>query len=425
MSGPAVTIANPNAAKLDLSAAEVAADSSAQFRVTVTAGGASAQATTSLTFSNIAQTPSYGTPQTFATVSFSAPVRKVFGGDLNLALAGYAANTTDPLTFLDFSLSGANTLQVTPSQLGALPQNAIMRMSSLYIAPAIADQQFAVAEEEADRVRVFTRASTAAITTRASITLADPCALSNMRLSPGTAILVGQRSGFSFVLGGTGPIFIDKTVSTGRPLCALVAPGPTLAGFALNGPSPVYPHVIGLDSGTNELVVYSPSTLGADAVYAASQVTPVQLNATKTLTLAAWAPLDGVGIGGPNGMALVFTDGAHNGEHRLVVVGFDAARTLVQNTYSLGLGVPIEVFGDNINGDGRYPEVVVIKSTSPQAEILEPPTGALGYTSLGTAKFLEIGLGASSAFRSGIFGLQGVTVAFPAKSQVKVIGVSP
>lgn len=426
VSGPAVSIANANAAKLDLSAAEVTADAAAQFKVTVTAGGATAQATANITFSNIAQTPSYGTSQTFATVNVSTPVRKVFGGDLNLGLAGYAANATDSLTFLDFALSPASEVQVSASQLGTLPQDAIMRMTWLYIAPAIADQQFTVAEEAADRVRVFTRHNSAAITTRASLTLADPCGISTTKLSAaGNAILIGQRAAFSFVVGGTGPIFIDKTVSTGRPVCALVAPGSRLTGFALNNPSPVYPHVIALDAGSNELIVYTPSDNGAAAVYSAQQITPVQLNASKQLKLAAWSPIDGPGLGGASGMALVFSDGAHNGEHRLVIVGFDAARTLVQETYSLGLGVPIEVFSDNINGDLRYPEIVVVKSTSPQAEIFEPSTGTSSYSPLGSSKFLEIGLGASSAFRSGIFALQGITVAFPGKSQVKVIGAAP
>ncbi|RYZ05788.1 MAG: hypothetical protein EON61_14210 [Alphaproteobacteria bacterium] len=339
VSGPAVTIANPNTAKLDLSASEVTADSPAQFRVTVTAGGATAQATANITFSNIAQTPSYGTSQTFATVTVSTPVRKVFGGDLHLGLAGYAANATDPLTFLDFSLSPSSEVQVSASQLGSLPQDAIMRMSSLYIAPAIADQQFTVAEEAADRVRVFTRHSSAAITTRATLTLTDPCGISTTSLS-GNALFIGQRAAFSFVLGGTGPIFIDKTVSTGRPFCALVAPGSRLTGFALNLPSPVYPHVIALDAGTNELIVYTPSNLGAAAVYTAQQITPVQLNASKPLTLATWAPIGAVGLGSPSGMALVFTDGAHNGEHRLVIVGFDAARTLVQEPIRSALACP-------------------------------------------------------------------------------------
>jgi hypothetical protein len=130
-------------------------------------------------------------------------------------------------------------------------------------------------------------------------------------------------------------------------------------------------------------------------------------------------------MGIDTGMALVFSDGTHAGEHRLVIVGFDASHNLVQNTYNLGLGVPVQVFMENLDGDAFNPEIAILKSTSPQVEIYESTVTTGGLASLSAPSFLEVGLGATQAARSLLLGLQGMSVVFPEKKQIKVVGAAP
>jgi hypothetical protein len=427
VAGPAVAIANPNTATLDLNAAEVTADTVAQFRVTATAGGQTAAATIAVTFADIAQTPVYnGGSQVLATATFTTPVRRVVG-EFDYGLAGIANGPNDPLTFVDFSLSPSSQLQVAPSQLGSLPQSALMKPSSIsYPGSFGGSRQISVLEEDANRFRIFTRSLTGMISTGVDLSISRPCGFSHGTVVSGSGLYIGQRTGFSVIYAGGATPVVSKTVSTGQPFCALLAPRTTIGGGPFGGTFPAYLDAVALDTDTNVLNVFSFPNAGSVGDYQLRQQVPVQLNTTAPLKLAAWAQVDPFGsITAPSAMALVFTDGVHNGEHRLVIVGFDASKNIVQQTYNLGLGVPVEVFSDNLDGDFAFPEIVVIKSTSPQAEIFEPTGGGGAVLPLGSPKYLEIGLGAASAFRTGLFGLPGMTIAFPEKKQVKVVAAAP
>jgi hypothetical protein len=426
VSGPSAVIVNPATAAQDLSAPEVTANSTAQFRVTVSSGASSASTTVNVNINNIAQTPAYGSgPQLLATATFSVPVRKIVG-DFNFGLAGVANQPSDPLTFLDFSIS-SNQLQVAPSQLASLPSSAIMRKSSLYVPsgpnnpnPA-GSPQFSVIEESANRFRIFVRSfSNTTIATGADFSLTQPCAFSHGTVRSSSALYVGQKAGFTTIdSGGSAPV-IDRTIIAGKPFCALLAQRTPISGTVA-----AYNNVLALDTDANVFNVFEPDSLAGNANYLLTKQVAAQLNASKPLTLAAWTEIDPFGgMGNPTAMALVFTDGTHNGEHRLVIASLDTARNVVQQTYSLGLGVPIEVFTDNLDADSNFPEIVIVKSSSPQAEIFEP-TGSGNISAFSGPQYLEIGLGASSAVRSGMLSLQGISVAFPDKRQVRVIGVTP
>jgi len=435
IAGPTITISNPNTAKLDLNAPEVAADEQAQFRVTVNAGAVVSQATVNVTFSNIAQTPTYGGgAQVLATATFTIPVRRVFG-DGGWGMAGVAATPADPLSFLDFSTSPTGELLVAPSQLENLPQAAIVRR----VAPlpnAGTDTHFAILQEATNRFRIMTRTITGAILPRAGsdFLINAPCGFSHGFARGGRAFYVGTRTGFSvynFSFVGMPPFF-SGSITTGKPFCALVAPRVTITGAEFPDTvvapfSPEYFDVIALDATTNRLHIFRHSgPPGGFANYSEISSVPVQLNATKPLQLVHAVEISLLGgIGFNSAMAMVFSDGTHAGEHRLVVVGFDAAHTLVQETYPLGLGIPVQVFTDNLDSDTLQPEIVILKSTSPQVEIYETTSVAGGVSPLTGPAYLEVGLGATQAARSLMMNLQGMTVVFPEKKQVKVIDSLP
>ncbi|RYE50089.1 MAG: hypothetical protein EOP21_04605 [Hyphomicrobiales bacterium] len=262
-------------------------------------------------------------------------------------------------------------------------------------------------------------------------TLDEPCGWSHGSVRGGPAFYVGNKSGFDiYYFGSTNtPPTLVRSISSFRPSCAIVAPRLTLSGTEFPDtvpppPGPFYPEffdTITFDHTANALNViqYSPGSPSFSSI-------PVQLNALNPLQLVAWTELAAYGVVGQNtGMALVFSDGRHAGEHRLVIVGFDATHKFVQTTYNLGLGVPVQVFTENLDADTANPEIVVLKSTSPQVEIYESTSTTGGVTPLTGPFYLEVGLGATQAARSLLIGQTGMSVVFPEKKQIKVVGALP
>ncbi len=436
VSGPAVTISNPTSATLNLTVPEVTADTAAQFQVSVTGSGVTAVANATVTFANIAQTPMYnGGSQVLRTLSFDQPVRRLFG-DQSWAIAGVSANATDPLTFLDVSALPSGDLQATASQLETLlPETQTRRVGSLPAAGT--DKHFAILDEAANRFRVMARTTAGLLQPRAGSDFAvpAPCGWSHGNIRGGTSFYVGTRTGFYayyFASANTPPTMVTS-MTNGRPACALVSPRLTLAGeefpdTVLPPPFPFLPEyfdAVTLDASNNTLNVYRFGVVPGPGYHMVSSV-PVQLNALNQLKLVAWTEIGPYGIVGLNtGMALVFSDGRHAGEHRLVIVGFDQAHQLVQTTYNLGLGVPVQVFTENLDGDTANPEIAILKSTSPQVEIYESGSTTGGVTPLTGPYYHEVGLGAVQVARSLLIGQTGMSVVFPEKKQIKVIGSLP
>lgn len=434
VSGPAVTISNPTSATLNLVVPEVTADTAAQFQVSVTGSGVTGIANANLTFANIAQTPMYnGGSQVLRTLSFDQPVRRIFG-DQTWAIAGVSPNATDPLTFFNVSALPSGDLQATTSQLANQAQaTQTRRVTSLPNEGT--DKHFAVLDEAGNRFRIMARTAAGLVQPRTSsdFSVTAPCGWSHGSVRGGTAFYVGTRTGFGvYYFGSSLAPSLVASVNTGKPTCVLVSPRMQIAGGEF--PDTVFPppgsfrpeyfDTITLDTSNNSLTVYH--YFSGTLAYEPSLTTPVQLNATKPLQLVAWTELAYLGgVGANTGMALVFSDGMHAGEHRLVVVGFDATHTLVQTTYNLGLGVPVQVFTENLDADSANPEIAILKSTSPQVEIYETGSTTGGVTPLAGPYYLEVGLGAAQAARSLLIGQTGMSVVFPEKKQIKVIGSLP
>lgn len=433
VSGPAVTIATPTSAVLDLNAAEVTADTKAEFSVTATSGAVSSAATVEVTFANIAQTPSFnGGPRLLSTATFTTPPRKAFG-EYNYAMVGLAAGPGDAQTFVELTTSTSGELQVgAASQLENLPPASLLKVSSAPFG-AGTERYFSLVEEAANRFRIMTRATTGQVDTKYSYALNAPCGFSHAIANGQLGYYVGQRQGFTVYRTSTLPPVNVGSWNTSKVNCALIAPRLSITGGTfLTTPggapfTPAYYDVITLDQDANTLTVYNDLAFGSTPSYLPKPAVPVQLNATRSLQLASWTEIGlNNGIGFTTAMALVFTDGVHNGEHRLVIVGLDNNRNLVQQTYNLGLGIPIQVFTDNMDGDSYQPEIVVLKSTSPQLEIYEPTVTGGVASSLAGPFFVEVGLGASSATRMRtMVGMNGTMIAFPDKKQIKLFDVPP
>jgi hypothetical protein len=99
------------------------------------------------------------------------------------------------------------------------------------------------------------------------------------------------------------------------------------------------------------------------------------------------------------GLALLFTDDQHVGTHRLVIVGLDVNRQIVQQTLSWTTGVPADaVLFRPQQSPLSVPLIAVISSTSPEAMVFQPYSATHAqqvYLDVAGPEYFEIGLGAS------------------------------
>ncbi|KCZ93542.1 putative lipoprotein [Hyphomonas hirschiana VP5] len=128
-----------------------------------------------------------------------------------------------------------------------------------------------------------------------------------------------------------------------------------------------------------------------------------------------------------NTLWLLFSDGEHKGDHRLIVAGLDDNRNIVQSTYQWEIGAP--------SGFGKYSfltanpagiEIVIFAPSSPQAIVFKPNDPFDWFGSLDGPYFFEVGLGATTGGNLGISvdNNQAIVTLHPDKQELKVF-VSP
>ncbi len=425
VSGPAVTILDASNAQLTLSAAEVTADTPAQFRLTAKAGAVQSEALVNVTFANVQLTPMFKNgSRELAQVKLDVKPRDLhqFGHAL---LLGSSDEADAPRLFTDFRTYD-NNLIITPSKLPTLAPEASLNPVT-YIVPASDywGPHLAVLDEKANRVRIFSReVSSGDIITGTDLTLSAPCAVGQATVVSGLGLIIGQKAGFTVLNGSSGATQIYRTVNTGRPACAVLSPRQPINGGTFGSTWPALPPLITLDTDSNELSVYRATDTSGMAQYQLLQKTAVQLNSTKPLKLVTWTTGSGQVS---NAMALVFSDGEYEGEHRLVIVGLDGSHALVQRTHTWVGGAPKSIILGNLDGDLAYPEVVIISPDSPQAAVFESSTVINSIGPLGPPTYFEIGLGATAALPTFNDVLQtgGTLVAFAEQRLIKVIGTAP
>ncbi|RYG36639.1 MAG: hypothetical protein EON93_04805 [Burkholderiales bacterium] len=383
------------------------------------------EALANVTFSNVQQTPIFKNgSRELAQVKLDVKPRELlqFG---HAMLLGSSEKKEDSRLFTDFRTYN-NNLLISPSKLPTLDPEASLH-DVTYIIPASNywGPHLAVLEEKANRVRIFSReVNTGDIITATDVTIAAPCTVGHATVVSGLGLIVGRKDGFTVLSGSSGSTQIYRTVNTGRPACAVLSPRQPITGGTFGGTWPALPPLITLDTDSNELSVYRATDTSGMAQYQLLQRTAVQLNATKPLKLVTWT------TGGnqvSNAMAMVFSDGEYEGEHRLVVVGLNAAQELVQRTHSWVGGAPKSMILSNLNGDLAYPEVIIISPDSPQAVVFEASTVIFSIGPLGPPSYFEIGLGATAALSTFNDVLQtgGTLFAFAEQRLVKVMDAAP
>lgn len=446
-SGPAVTITTPTSAALNLIATEVSADTAAQFRLTATSGVVSASATVDVTFTNIAQTPVFLNLEE----ATDSRINSTFGGlvativgNWSFGLVGTSDTLGGSISFTQFDVNGPATIVASPTQpFGqTFTQPATFDMTQALVTGGggvgsidFTRPSILVTEETANRYRVFRKTPGGSFgPPLQDISITRPCATQYRYFGPPNALTtntyVGQRERGFTILSETGAV--AQEINTGQSFCALALPQAAVDDSVGRFSYPSTPEdLIAIDTVANTVNHFGPS-VSNPALYELKSQAAVRLNSATPLRFVAATTIrakDEYGSYFPvAGLALVYTDGNHAGQHRLVTVGLDDSRKIRQTTRSWPLGVPSDVILDDLDMD-KLPELIVISSTSPQAIVYEMRDLTWNSTFMmipdeldPTPRFMEIGLGATKALSTmyNILSLEGLFVAYRDKKQVKL-----
>lgn len=428
VAGPAVTINNAASASIAINAAEVTADTTAQFRVTASAAGvATAEATVDVAFTNIRLTPVLNSYALHATGALGSNTVALLGKDF-IGLVGLSATATGPFSFSEFTEGATNNIVLTanPAVAAAINLPAAFELVKaeygLNGATAdIATPFLAVAEEAQDRYRLYRRTPSGGFPVLAiDRSLSKPCAIHHPKRQPvdagGNTVFVGQRGrGVAILRLDAGASLYQEVVETGSAYCALAVPDAPIDTAAFVPSLEPRPRAVAIEVNTNQIGTFGIiNSVDADQTkYEHSQSLPAQLNSAARLTYVASTVIRR-SSGDILGLAAVYSDGQHNGQHRLLIVGENQFRQLSQASYSWPMGVPTDVFMD---GD----KIVVLSSTLPQAIIFSPAGVGGSYLPLGAPGYLEIGLGATKGTAEALPSPPGgLTIAYRDRNQLRI-----
>jgi hypothetical protein len=408
-SGAPTVIANPNTARLELNAPEVTANSPAVFRVSVSDGTSARTAEVTVTFGNIAQTPVFALPRLLLTAP--VPERPLQLAQLDFGSAGRVllteATPGGPVQVWNVreSIAGTTlTIALTPA-VSSRFSRPFTTASFGFGGLSIPFFQLAVTEELLDSVRFFTPPQSGdLLNIPISFSVSRPCAIGGWRPNLGatSGVAVARRTGgISFItLTAGGPSVQADTqsqIASTQAMCAFAQITSPLSGTPFNNSlQPLLEDILVYNEGTRRFERYTPNSTSniPPAQYVLGGAADVQLNATGQLNLIKGIPVSG--FFPSQGLALIFTDGQHQGTHRLVVASLDANRQIVQTTHTWPIGVPTDLFQTNLDSDST-PEISIFAPGSSQVIVFENSQPTY-LSSLLPPAFLELGLGATSIF---------------------------
>ncbi|PKP82057.1 MAG: hypothetical protein CVT79_07120 [Alphaproteobacteria bacterium HGW-Alphaproteobacteria-18] len=437
VSGPPVTLTTSNQARIELAAAEVAEDTQAVFRVAVSDGTNTSTADVAVTFENIAQLPEWSGFRTeaYATSKYSREISSITYYEPSLGYSGVAvALVTDDGRGVEiFKTDMPRTGGVVPTTASPVVDQVFDR--NVRLAPINATKLpyrlgVGVVDEAANRIQIFSDlTSEDRLSLDKDLSVQKPCGVSTSG-----KLIVGQRNtGFTsyepsdiinFLSNDIEPAVV---IQNGQSLCHVMRITRPADKLAFTGQGEAH-SFLAYNSTANTIDVFRqvPGSGLLDTRYYLSQSVHAHLNSSTPLTV-----VDSTEVRIPSGnvgMALVFTDGEHQGNHRLLMIGLDANYNILQEVYSWPIGVPATIIQESFDND-LFSELMIVSPTSPQAIIFEVYDGTAGLLNpleglnvlkLDPPHFAEIGLGAVMALPATDRGpMQGTFIAYPQKAEVK------
>ena len=427
-SGPTVDLGSADTDILtDLKAPEVTADTSASFRVTASNGTDNDTADVTVTFENIHQTPRYSPePPLAVTAVFSDRTETIFGEIFGFV--GTAVTEGGNITLHDITLDAGNNIIATSSFMQKFPPTARFYNTNVRYESAVLQPQVMVIDEASDSLEVFVKPQgSSAFSSFGSAAITAPCTIG---MSTTTATI--QSGGFSAKLVGqrnSGMSLVQFTESTGMPPFTREANvlnhvGTTESFCAISIDYSSRQRVVAVDTDTNTIHLFdirnSAGGGGLDIVELSK--TSIDFEGASGLQFVASAPAHD--FFGRLGLALVYTDGEHEGQHRLILIELENDM-IVQDAYSWPKGVPTGVTLDNMDVDSNQ-EIIIFSKTSPDAIVFESTiSGADGIIPLGDPAYIDIGLGVTALEpnRKALVSGQALTfVADPDDKEVRAYG---
>tara|TARA_R110001606_G_scaffold299356_1_gene447132 strand:+ start:468 stop:1916 length:1449 start_codon:yes stop_codon:yes gene_type:complete len=416
--GPAVDIPDDTVEILEnLRVPELTETETATFELTVDDGTDTTVESVDITFTNIYQMPRFaGELPLVAEIEMNGSVESFFSNAFwgSPGFLGIAAESGEDISLYELTVSFVGSL--VTAALSPVIDDFVqpVRFKSTNFTSFGTGTQFFVIEETLNRLRGFAQKNGNPIFTQeASIDIKQPCfLLQNSVLGNERNLLVGQtHNGFSFIDAavtltrvngidiGTMSLSARQRLGTTESFCALGFASTTLTDTAFSDASPrILDDVLALDTDTNTLHVFEQNADATieDAHYVFREGVTLDLQSTDPLQFVSARSL---GFG--NGLMLLFTDGVHKGTHRLVVVGLDQDRQIVQETYAWPVGVPSDIFW-LIDYDLGTESYVIMAETSPDAVAftLNKSKGDSDPL-LNGPEYFDVGLGAALAFTAG------------------------
>lgn len=405
--GPAVEIPDDTVEILEnLRVPELTETETATFELTVGDGTDTTVESVDVKFTNIHQMPRFAGELPLAeTVKFNASWETIFynafwGQPVYLGFATEPGGDIVILELLLTELQEFTTLSLTQVTDSFSQPVSFVSSFTLFGGPP---SQFYALEEDKGRLSAYLKPDDMSpFEKRGEIDVSAPCALYQPEAS-GKFLLGKRRNGFSAVTRevagypGTVRFDIDQNLGTNESFCSLtIVDGPLNGTRFTDSDYRFLDDVLALDVETNTLSVYEQDdSNNVDTVkYRFRESVPLDLQTTQDLTFVKSVPV-------PNGLALVFTDGEHEGVHRLVIVGLDEDRKVMQATYSWPTGVPKDILDINLDGD-PYPNLVIVTETSPDAVVFTGPLmRSSAYLPLTGPEYFEVGLGATIGAQAG------------------------
>ena len=407
--GPTVDIPDATLDVLaDLRVPELTATETATFELTVSDGTDSSVVSVDVAFTNIHQLPRFaGELPLAATVSLNGSIEGVFYNAFwgNPTFLGIATEKGGDINIFELSISVLDNLVTASlsSVIDSFKQPAKFQQT-ISASRVAADSQFFAIEETVDRLSVYVKKQSEAVfSMRGQMAIDSPCYILETTVPYKNVLFVGKRNnGFSLFVGPALDVAdnvsfaIQQNVGTTESFCAInLARLPMMGsgGFADFDPRALE-DALALDVETNTIHIFQQQD-GAtpdNAEYELREVVPVDLQTSKKLTFVKSLNLN-------NGLVMVFTDGVHNGTHRLVIVGLDEDRQIIQETHSWQTGVPTDMVWSNIDLDSTQ-NLIILSDTSPDAIVFEfgKANKFLPFTG---PEYFETGLGGTLVFFAG------------------------
>lgn len=430
LSGPSVTFTAPTAEMTEISVPNLAADTPARIQLSVSDGTATTSSEVTLTLTNIVLTPA---------ASSTITNERIFNDNNNVTSIVASDNFGDTLSYLVYERDGEDLLDLfgydENNNPAILTSEAIEADSSNLTADGTPNPSFIpwLAAFEDDEVTLF--APLAEPAEQFSIDVDAPCSLARENNRAFENTFIGSRTGDSslieYVLNenftATGETVELASFGEGQALCEMQIVARSLNG-TMNGFAPGIAdgeRLLAFDENANRIISYTlprdENNRVIDAVESSSVAIDLDLPEGVTADFVASKKIS---ASGQDGLALVFSDGQTEGQHRLVIIGSNGDGTISQDLFRWDFGTPTSIVSAPIDGHGGE-TLFITTSDSPYAVIFQSGevfSSDTTYLPLSGPTFFDVGVGhgVASNFTSGPERQRGTIVTFPDENLIRI-----